>query len=171
MFNDPLHWFPNAIMSNVFAVLVLGLFLLDATLQYRGARQRTGPARQRSDAGSLLVVNGSAVLSLIIAGGCRYAGLGVVTGWVQYVGIVGMVLAALLREWSVLTLGALFFECGGDRAGTQTHHYWSVPMAATSGLHWSTGVLHSGRAGDGNLDRSGDCVCPDIVRLALSYRD
>ncbi len=108
MFNDPFQWFPNALISNVFAVLVLGLFLLDATLQYRGARQRTGPARQRSDAGSLLVVNGSAVLSLVIAGGCRYAGLGVVTGWVQYVGMVGMALAAVLREWSVLTLGAFF---------------------------------------------------------------
>ncbi len=42
MFNDPLHWFPNALISNVFAVLVLGLFLLDATLQFRGVGSQPG---------------------------------------------------------------------------------------------------------------------------------
>jgi protein-S-isoprenylcysteine O-methyltransferase Ste14 len=89
-------------------VLVLGLFLVDAALQRRGARQRTGPTREKSDAGSLVVVNGSLVLSLLLAAGCRYAGLGVVTGWVQYVGITVMALGFLLREWSVLTLGAFF---------------------------------------------------------------
>lgn len=108
MFNDSLHWFPNALLSNVFAVLVIGLFLLDAALQHRGSRLRTGPARQQSDSGSLVVVNGSLVLSLLIAAGCRYLGLGVVTGWAQYVAIAGMALGFLLREWSVLTLGAFF---------------------------------------------------------------
>lgn len=108
MFNDPLQWFPNTVASNVFAVLVLGLLLLDATLQRRGARQRKGPARQQSDAGSLWVVNGSLMLALLIAAGCRYVGLGVVTGWPQYVGIAGMALGAVLREWSLIVLGALF---------------------------------------------------------------
>jgi protein-S-isoprenylcysteine O-methyltransferase Ste14 len=112
MFNDPLHWFPNALLSNLFALLVIGLFVVDFTLQVRGARRRTGPTQRRADAGSLAVVNGSLVLSLLIAAGCRALGLGVVTGSVQYVGIVGMLLGGLLggllREWSVLTLGAFF---------------------------------------------------------------
>jgi len=108
VFNDPLHWFPNALLGNVFALLVIGLFLVDFTLQVRGARRRTGPTQRRADAGSLAVVNGSLVLSLLIAAGCRALGLGVVTGWVQYIGIAGMVLGFLLREWSVLTLGAYF---------------------------------------------------------------
>lgn len=108
MFNDPLHWFPNAIVSNLFAVLVLGMLLFDAALQRSSARQRKGPARQRSDGGSLMAVNGSLALSLVIAAGCRYFGVGVLTGWPQYVGIAGMALGAVVREWSVWTLGAYF---------------------------------------------------------------
>lgn len=108
MFHDPVHWFPNDLVANLFGLLVIGLFLLDATLQARGARQQIGPAQHRADRGSLIVVNGVVALSLLIAAGCRYLGLGVVTGWVQYVGIAGMILAGVLREWSVLTLGAYF---------------------------------------------------------------
>lgn len=108
MFTNPLGWFPNTLVSNLFALLVIGFFLLDVALQYRSARLRTGSARTQSDAGSFVVINGSLALSLLIIVGCRYLGLGIVTGWVQYLGIVGMALGFLLREWSVLTLGAFF---------------------------------------------------------------
>jgi protein-S-isoprenylcysteine O-methyltransferase Ste14 len=137
VFHDPSHWFPNALVANLFAVLLIGFLLLDTILQARGARQRSGPTQQRADQGSLVIVNGSLILAFLIAAGCRYLTLGVVPGWVQYVGIVGMVLGFVLREWSVLTLGAFFskvVEIEQDHQLITTGPYQRLRHPAYTGL-------------------------------------
>jgi protein-S-isoprenylcysteine O-methyltransferase Ste14 len=168
VFNDPAQWFPNALVANLFGILVIGLFLLDAALQARGARQRSGPAQHRADRGSLVVVNGSLLLSLLIAAGCRYLGLGVVTGWVQYLGIAGMVLGGILREWSVLTLGVYFSKVVEIEQGHQlitTGPYQWLRHPAYTGL-----LLFCTAAGLALGTWIGALLAFIVVFLALRYR-
>ncbi len=114
------------------------------------------------------MVNGSAVLSLVIAGGCRYLGLGIVTAWVEYVGLLGMALAALWREWSVLTVGAFFsnvveIEQGHQRITTGLYRWLRHPVYTGLLVFFTAAALALGTW-------IGAVIAFVLILLALRYR-
>jgi protein-S-isoprenylcysteine O-methyltransferase len=84
------------IVSELFgAVLIPGL-------------RRRGATRVKRDRGSGALIIFTVLVSIILALGLGYAGVGALPDWVFYPGIFLMLLGVLVRQWAIAVLGRFF---------------------------------------------------------------
>jgi protein-S-isoprenylcysteine O-methyltransferase Ste14 len=107
MFNDPGHWFPNAVFTNVFGILVILVFLSDYLIPRQKNRSAQRPV-QHKDRGSFLLIYISTLLGFAAGIVLRYQNKGILTGVFQYIGLLVMLTGSLFRSWSLVSLGTFF---------------------------------------------------------------
>jgi len=107
MFKDPLGWFPDALFSNLFPMVVFAVFFIDYLIP-----RLTTPARQKTtqvtDRGSFTMIS-TASLGGILAGILiRIGNMGISVGPFQWMGMTITLAGLALRGWALLKLGRFF---------------------------------------------------------------
>jgi protein-S-isoprenylcysteine O-methyltransferase Ste14 len=132
----PPDWFPSLGTAQLFSVIVMAWIAAEIVNLFVGLR--VGGLRQESDRGSLWLV-GAAVLAIIaLSAGMRAAGMGVVVGWPQFIGLALMTVGLGLRQWAIGTLGRHFSVAvitkTDQRLVTEGPYQWARHPAYTGAL-------------------------------------
>jgi len=107
MFNDPSGWFPNPLFTDLFPILFFGVFVVDYIVP-----RLTNPNYQRksleSDRGSYLVISVTVFLAISLSIYFRMKNIGTLTGFVQWLGLLLMIVGTSFRQWALINLGRFF---------------------------------------------------------------
>ena len=102
---DP-NWFSSPIQSTLFTGSFYIWFAIELVNTLVVGRHRQGGRRR--DRGSLWGVLILVYLAIVLIFLARRLGLGVLPGFFQWIGLALVWLGALLREWSIISLGSGF---------------------------------------------------------------
>ncbi|MDZ4721518.1 MAG: isoprenylcysteine carboxylmethyltransferase family protein [Roseiflexaceae bacterium] len=102
----PPEWFPSLRIAQLFSVIYLAWISAEVVNQIIG--RRIGGLRRGQDRGSFWAIGGMVAAVILICYGLRGAGVGVVVGAVQFVGMAFMIIGIAFRQWAVAVLGRHF---------------------------------------------------------------
>ena len=107
MFKDPYGWFPNPLFTNLFSLLLLGVYAIEYIVQRFTNPLPHSPAA-KSDRGSFQVITIALVLAISLSVCFRIQNIGTLTGLFQWLGLVVMSAGSAFRQWALIHLGHFF---------------------------------------------------------------
>lgn len=138
MFNDPFGWFPDAIFTNLFSLIFVGVFAIDYIVP-----KITNPNYQRQslkgDRGSYIIITLAVLLSVFMSIFLRLWNLGTLTGIFQWFGLLVMLAGATFRQWALIHLGRFFSRTVQIEAAHQ--------IIKTGPYHWIRHPAYTGMIG------------------------
>jgi protein-S-isoprenylcysteine O-methyltransferase Ste14 len=103
---------------NIELQIVLILWILSEIVGMTIIRiRRQGTAIQKRDRGSVLLIFGVIIVSLVFVSYFGTNNIAMLPSWVFYPGIVLLILGIILRQWSMLVLGRFFSGAVGTQEG------------------------------------------------------
>ena len=101
----PDHWFPSHFAASAFMFLFFA-WILSEFINSMWSRKNSQSANK--DKGSYRIVMVASYAALIIAFTFRSHEIGIISGNLQYIGLIMLTAGILLREWSIWVLGKYF---------------------------------------------------------------
>lgn len=99
--------FPNAVARLAFKSVCLIWIIAEVGVRYLAARHKTKTVK-RDDRGSLWIIFLGYLASVGGALGIRRAGIGLLPAWMEWPGLVFMLMGIALRTWAIYVLGGFF---------------------------------------------------------------
>jgi protein-S-isoprenylcysteine O-methyltransferase Ste14 len=108
MFSNPFNFFPSVLFSNLYALVLIGVYLIDYLVVRRMTQNEKNSPAEMKDRFSFLVIQGAGIIGIVLAVLCRYFKILVTSEFVQWLGLILAVLGLVFREWAVIILGRNF---------------------------------------------------------------
>jgi protein-S-isoprenylcysteine O-methyltransferase len=128
MFKDPFHWFPDPYFSTIFALFVIGTYLIDYSIPKLLAKNQTSKPERIQDRSSFLGIQAAGIISLAVSLACRYMNWTITPAAIQYFGLLLIPVGLALREWAIIKLGRFFSRTveiePGHRLIKDGPYYW-----------------------------------------------